>query len=129
MSLLSLAKKIAGREANKEIKKKVPVVTKTTKGNEALVQSGLIRLTALVTEKGVNSQYLSNAVIFKVKPNVSKGEIAQAVREKYGITPVAVRTLSVRPRKRKRGRTVGWTSAWKKAYVTLPEGKTIDLTA
>ena len=64
---------------------------------------------------------------FRVRQSASKGQVAAAVHERYQIRPQSIRSLHVKPKHRRRGNTAGMTNAWKKVYVTLPPGKTIDL--
>ncbi len=65
---------------------------------------------------------------FKVAKDANKIEIAKAVEALFkGVKVAKVNTVSVRGRKKRMGRNEGYTSAWKKAIVTLAEGsKTIE---
>ncbi len=65
---------------------------------------------------------------FKVAKNANKIEIANAVEKLFkGVKVKKVNTISVRGRKKRMGRSEGYTSDWKKAIVTLAEGsKTIE---
>lgn len=58
---------------------------------------------------------------FEVAKNANKIEIAKAVEELFGVKVSKVNTLNVRGRFRRQGRNEGYTSAWKKAVVTLTE--------
>lgn len=80
----------------------------------------------VVTEKS-NKAQAENKVVFSVDVKANKTQIAQAVYEIYGIKPVAVNTINVKPKKKRVGRFEGKTSAVKKAIVKLPEGSTIDI--
>jgi len=141
MSLLSFAKKVAGGDATDETKKpaakkseekkQAPAtkeqVKKDTKSEPVMVvpASGLY-MEPLITEKGFSTPGVYG---FRVRTTASKRQIAETVEARYNVRPKAVRTLVVRPKARRRGATTGATAAWKKAYVTLPAGKTIDVTA
>lgn len=59
---------------------------------------------------------------FRVAKEANKIQIANAVEEIFGVKVDKVRTLNVRGRMRRRGRTVGYTPAWKKAVVKLKQG-------
>ena len=59
---------------------------------------------------------------FKVDKNANKVEIAKAVEKVFGVQVEKVNTLNVRGKMRRRGRTTGFTPAWKKAVVKLKEG-------
>lgn len=65
-------------------------------------------------------------VVFKVAKSATKKEIKDAVENLFKVKVENVRT-AVLPGKWKRiGRSVGRTSAWKKAIVTLKEGEKLD---
>ncbi len=128
MSLLSFTKKIVGQK-DKLITAQKKTVTKkkeTTSSAPALL-AGHIGLVPLVTEKTVSGS-AANSVAFRVHAQATKGQIIAAVVQRYNIRPTRVRTLQSMPKVRRRGASVGLTNSWKKAYVTLPQGKTIDLT-
>lgn len=65
---------------------------------------------------------------FEVAKGANKIEIAKAVETLFkGVKVAKVNTISVRGKKKRMGRNEGYTSAWKKAIVTLAEGsKTIE---
>lgn len=65
---------------------------------------------------------------FKVAKTSNKIEIANAVEALFkGVKVAKVNTISVRGRKKRMGKSEGYTSDWKKAIVTLAEGsKTIE---
>ena len=124
---------MTGRTAKKPATKRA---TKKAAGQDATttavatvvpIHAGLIGLVPLVTEKTVRSQGAANVVAFRVRPGASKGQIMKAVADRYKVTPTHVRTMQMTPKRRIRGNTVGMTPAWKKAYVTLPAGSSIDL--
>ena len=64
---------------------------------------------------------------FKVDPKANKIEIKEAIEKLFNVKVTAVRTLNVKPKKRRVGRYTGLTNRTKKAIVTLQEGQTIDL--
>lgn len=80
-----------------------------------------------ITEKATDLSQYDNAYVFDVLPGATKQEIASAVKERYGVTPVKVRTIRV-PHKRRfsRGKwaTIG---GGKKALVYLKDGDTIQI--
>ncbi|MAF80767.1 50S ribosomal protein L23 [bacterium] len=132
MSLLSFAKKVAGtpekkatpakKAAAKDVAAKKPV----KQAEAAPLVTGAIYIEPLITEKSLAND---GVYAFRVRPEASKGQIATSVEARYKVKPKMIRTLIVRPKARRRGATTGSTTSWKKAYVTLPAGKTIDLTA
>ena len=64
---------------------------------------------------------------FKVSPKASKTEIKEAVEKIFKVKVKAIRTINVKPKKRRVGRYTGLTTRYKKAIVSLAEGQTIDL--
>ena len=81
----------------------------------------------LVTERSY-SLYQQGRYTFRVANNATKPEIARALEEQYeaqGVKVAAVNTISMRGKVRRTGRrgVVGRTSDWKKAVVTLKEGR------
>ena len=64
---------------------------------------------------------------FKVAKDANKAEIKAAVEEVFGVKVQKVNTLNCKGHLRRYGRYEGYTSAWKKAIVTLTEeSDTID---
>ena len=72
----------------------------------------------VVTEKATILRE-SNQYAFKVDRQANKIQIRHAVE--------SVRTVSVPPKPKRQGAFTGRTAAWKKAYVTLKEGESIDV--
>ena len=65
--------------------------------------------------------------VFEVKKNTTKPEIAKAVEEIFKVDVLCVNTVSMKKKPKRMGVHAGYTSAWKKAYVTLkPDSKTIE---
>ena len=64
---------------------------------------------------------------FKVDPRANKIEIKEAIEKIFNVKVTSIRTLNVKPKKRRVGRYTGLTNRTKKAIVTLAEGQTIEL--
>ena len=79
-----------------------------------------------LTEKGSTLQELNNQVVMKVDPRANKIEIKEAVEKLFNVKVSKVRTLNMTGKQKRVGRTIGRTSDWKKAVVTLAEGHSID---
>jgi large subunit ribosomal protein L23 len=63
---------------------------------------------------------------FKVMTSATKPEIANAVETMFGVKVAAVNTISMKRKAKRLRYQQGYTSAWKKAIVTLTEdSKTI----
>ena len=85
-----------------------------------------IILRPIVTEKSM-AGIGAKKYTFEVAQNATKIDIARAVEELFGVKVGKVNTLHVRGHLRRQGRSQGYTSAWKKAVVTLTtESKTIE---
>ena len=81
----------------------------------------------ITTEKSRKQNSEENKITFEVKKGANKTSVALAVEEIYGIKPVKVNVVNVRPKTKRDGRYVGKTNAVSKAVVTLPEGQDISL--
>ena len=64
---------------------------------------------------------------FKVDPRANKTEIKLAIEKIFNVKVESVRTINVKPKKKRVGRYTGLTNRTKKAIVTLKDGQTIDL--
>jgi large subunit ribosomal protein L23 len=69
----------------------------------------------------------ANRYVFRVHPDAHKTHIRQAVEALFDVHVVEVRTMSVKPKPKRRGITRGQTRAWKKAIVQLREGESIPI--
>ena len=90
-----------------------------------------ILIKPILTEKANGQQDKLRCYAFKVARKANKLEIKKAIESFYGVTITKVNT-SVSPGKNKSrftkaGVISGRKPAYKKAYVTVAEGETIDL--
>jgi large subunit ribosomal protein L23 len=69
----------------------------------------------------------ANTYTFRVDARANKVQIRQAVESVFEVKVESVRTLTVRPKPKRQGAHQGSTSSWKKAYVKLCSGESIDL--
>lgn len=68
-----------------------------------------------------------NQVVFKVADDATKVEIKKAVEDLFNVKVEAVNTVKIKGKvKRFRGQ-IGQRAGIKKAYVTLAEGETLDV--
>ena len=80
--------------------------------------------TVLVTEKGTKLSESHNQYTFKVDREANKLEIRQAVEALFAVKVAAVNVMNRQGKvKRLRSAKFGRRAAWKKAVVTLKEGK------
>lgn len=80
----------------------------------------------LITEKATDLGSLSKYV-FAVDPKANKIEISKAIQEVYGVKPIKVNLIKMKGKTVTRGRYTGRRKDWKKAVITLPKGKTIQV--
>ena len=81
----------------------------------------------VITEKSGNISQTEGKYVFFVDVKASKTQIKQAIEKLFKVKVREVRTINVKPKKRRVGRYQGLTNHAKKAIVTLAEGQTINL--
>ena len=85
-----------------------------------------IILRPLVTEKGAQGEAAQNTYVFEVGETANKHEIKTAVEQFFNVKVEDVRTVRVRGKFKRFGRFYGRRSNWKKAYVTLASGHSLN---
>ncbi len=81
-----------------------------------------------VTEKAVSGSE-TNIHAFKVAVGASKREIKNAVETLFEVRVADVRTVNVKGKAKSFGKRLGKRKDWKKAYVRLAEGSTLNVEA
>ena len=81
----------------------------------------------IITEKSANIAADEQSYVFKVDVKANKTEIKQAIEKIFNVKVSEVRTINVKPKKKRVGRYTGMTSKYKKAIVKLAEGSSIEL--
>lgn len=81
-----------------------------------------------VTEKAVSGSE-NNIHAFKVAVGASKREIKNAVETLFEVKVADVRTVNVKGKAKSFGKRLGKRKDWKKAYVKLAEGHTLNVEA
>jgi len=79
-----------------------------------------------VTEKTSLGSDSTNTVSLVVDRDANKIEIKQAVESLFKVQVSNVRTVNVAGKVKRFGKNSAKRSNWKKAYVTLQEGQSID---
>lgn len=79
-----------------------------------------------VTEKGTALEG-SRKYVFRVKKEATKLDVKQAVESMLGVGVVAVNICNMKGKVKQSGKKVSKRKDWKKAYVTLKEGKEIQI--
>jgi len=85
-----------------------------------------ILIKPLITEKATILAG-HNKYVFAVNLNANKIEIANAIVDIYGIKPININIIKIEGKEKRTGRVTGKRKDWKKAIITLPEGKTIQV--
>lgn len=80
-----------------------------------------------VSEKSARIAPLGNQYVFRVRTDASKPEIRAAVELMFEVKVGTVRIVNQAGKRRRFGRTPGRRQDWKKAYVRLAEGQTIEM--
>jgi large subunit ribosomal protein L23 len=81
-----------------------------------------------VSEKAATAAEKSNQYVFRVRDDASKSEVRQAVELMFEVKVTGVNLLN-RPGKTRRFKNVaGRRNGYKKAYVRLVSGQSIDFT-
>lgn len=115
----------------------MPATKKTTKKTEVAVKhsqkmlSELARAVALAPLMTEKTATLAGAAVyaFRVAPDANRVAVRQAFREMYGMLPIRVNIVRVHGKEKRFGRTLSRQTDWKKAYIALPAGTTLDLFA
>lgn len=81
-----------------------------------------------VTEKAVSGSE-SNVHAFRVAVGATKREIKSAVEALFEVQVAEVRTVNVKGKVKNFGKRQGKRKDWKKAYVRLVEGQSLNIAA
>jgi len=81
-----------------------------------------------VSEKAARAGEKHNQYVFRVRREATKQDIRQAVELMFAVDVQAVQVVNVEGKSKRFGSSMGRRSDWKKAYVSLKAGQTIDLT-
>lgn len=80
----------------------------------------------LVTEKTTIEKDTKGVIAFSVHRDANKLEIKEAVEKLFNVRVTDVNTINMAGKVKRVGRNIGKRSNWKKAYVTLQAGSTVD---
>ncbi len=87
---------------------------------------GDIVVRPLLTEKSTLARYTGSLYTFEVSLSANKQEIAWAIEKAFGVKVEEVRTASFLGKVKRVRKGIGSRSDWKKAFVKLADGQTID---
>ena len=85
-----------------------------------------IIISPVITEASMD-RLADKKYTFKVRSDATKPEIAAAVEEMFKVDVASVNVINMKKKPKRYGVHFGYTTAWKKAIVTLkPTSKTIE---
>jgi large subunit ribosomal protein L23 len=96
----------------------------TTKPSKERMLS--ILLAPHVSEKTARAAQDGNQVVFRVRRDATKPEIKAAVEELFEVKVSGVNVVNALGKQKRFGQRLGWRSDFKKAYVRLAPGQTIE---
>ena len=82
-----------------------------------------------VTEKTATAMQNHNQYTFRVMKSATKTDIKAAVELMFEVKVKGVQVVNEPGKARRFGKTIGRTQDWKKAYVSLVQGQSIDYEA
>lgn len=80
----------------------------------------------VTTEKSTIQKEASNQLTFEVDRRANKVEIRRAVEQIFSVRVMDVRTMQMKGKAKRFGRTLGTRRNWKKAIVTLAQGEHVE---
>ena len=83
-------------------------------------------LAPVITEKSESLKRDNNVYVFKVNSKANKTQIKNEIEKQFKVKVVSVNTVNAVQKNKRVGRYTGLTAAYKKAYVKLAEGSTIE---
>jgi large subunit ribosomal protein L23 len=117
-------KQVKKNEKSPELRSETPVKKGQKRGFHIEAEQVILR--PLVSEKASVLSSLGK-YIFVVHLKSTRPQIKTAVRKMYGVTPLNVHFQVYKGKSVRVGRGMGQRKNWKKAIVTLPKGKTINV--
>ena len=85
-----------------------------------------IILRPVITEKSTLLKEKNREICFEVDSRANKIEIRRAVEKVFNVKVVDVRTMQMKGKAKRFGRTIGRRRHWKKAIVTLAKGEYVE---
>ena len=81
----------------------------------------------IVTEKTMSQLASEDEYVFEVALDANKVQVKKAIEAFYDVKVRTVRTLVVRGKVKRHGRHFGKRKNWKKAYVRLDAGESLNV--
>ena len=80
----------------------------------------------IAKDEAVSNEGAAQVLTFRVDTEADKIQIKNAVEEIFNVKVTAVRTVNYQGKMKRRGRYEGRRPSWKKAFVTLEKGATVE---
>ena len=80
-----------------------------------------------VSEKTARLQEVSNQYVFEVAKTATKADVKAAVEKIFDVKVEAVNVVNVKGKAKAFRQRQGSRGSWRKAYVTLADGQSIDV--
>lgn len=80
-----------------------------------------------VSEKTARLQEVSNQYVFEVATTATKADIKVAVEKLFDVSVEAVNVVNVKGKQKAFKNRMGRRPSWRKAYVKLADGQSIDV--
>ena len=125
---MELQKGVAAPVASesKKTEKKAEKKVEKKQGKVVRAETTRVIIAPLVSEKAAQLSE-QRTYVFRVDRSATKTQVAAAFKELYGLIPTRVNVVNLRAEPVRFGRAMGKEKAWKKAFVTIPEGKEIQV--
>jgi large subunit ribosomal protein L23 len=101
-------------------------IMKREKKNVGVGDYGVL-LSPVITEKTATASGENTRVVFKVDPAATKSEVKAAVERVFKVKVDSVNTVNYQGKMKRTTGMMGRRRAFKKAYVVLAKGQTIQL--
>lgn len=119
--------KKTGKAASKKIGAKMAQVAKTASSGNASVKDYGVLLRPVITEKSSGAAGGGSRIVFRVDTRASKDDIRKSVERAFNVKVAAVNTVNYMGKPKRTTRSAGRRASFKKAYVTLAAGQTINV--
>ena len=80
-----------------------------------------------ISEKTARLQELSNQYVFEVSTEATKADVKAAIEKLFDVKVEAVNVVNVKGKSKSFRFRQGSRGSWRKAYVTLADGQSIDV--
>ena len=82
-----------------------------------------------MSEKTARLQEVSNQYVFEVATTATKADVKAAIEQIFDVKVESVNVVNVKGKQKAFRSRMGRRSDWRKAYVKLADGQSIDVTA